>query len=51
MGGLLVLLLLGVFAVCVLSVLLTGAEGYRRLTERDLAELSEILERAKEGKA
>ena len=35
MGGLLVLLLLGVFAVCVLSVLLTGAEGYRRLTERD----------------
>ena len=27
MGGLLVLLLLGVFAVCVLSVLLTGAEG------------------------
>ena len=35
MGGLLALLLLGVFAVCVLSVLLTGAEGYRRLTERD----------------
>lgn len=36
-GGLLALLLLGVFAVCVLSVLLTGAEGYRRLTERDRA--------------
>lgn len=35
MGGLLALLLLGVFAVCVLSVLLTGADSYRRLTERD----------------
>ena len=30
-----VLLLFGVFAVCVLSVLLTGADAYRRMTERD----------------
>lgn len=29
------LLLLGVFAVCILSVLLTGAKAYRKLTERD----------------
>lgn len=35
MGGLLTLLLLCVFAACVLSVLLTGAGTYRRLTERD----------------
>ena len=32
---LLVLLLFGVFAVCILSVLLTGADAYRRLAERD----------------
>lgn len=35
--GLVGLLLFGVFAVCVLSVLLTGAQAYRRLTERDQA--------------
>ena len=29
------LLLFGVFAVCVLIVLLTGAKAYRGLTERD----------------
>lgn len=33
--GLLMLLLFGVFAVCVLSVLLTGAKAYRGLTDRD----------------
>ena len=33
--GLMALLLFGVFAACVLSVLLTGAGAYRRLTERD----------------
>ncbi len=37
MDGLLMLLLFGVFAVCVLSVLLTGAKAYRGLTERDQA--------------
>lgn len=37
MDGLVALLLFGVFAVCVLSVLLTGADAYRRLTERDRA--------------
>ena len=31
------LLLFGVFAACVLLVLLTGADAYRRLTERDQA--------------
>ena len=35
MDGLLLLLLFGVFAVCVLSVLPTGARAYRRLTLRD----------------
>jgi uncharacterized MAPEG superfamily protein len=35
LGSLLALLLFAVFAVCVLSVLLTGANAYRRLTERD----------------
>ena len=35
--GLMALLLFGVFAVCVLAVLLTGAEAYRRLTQRDRA--------------
>ena len=35
MDGVFVLLLFCVFAVCVLSVLLTGAGAYRRLTERD----------------
>jgi hypothetical protein len=33
--GLMVLLLFGVFAACVLSVLLLGADAYRKLTERD----------------
>ena len=31
----LVLVLFGVFAVCILAVLLTGADVYRRLAERD----------------
>ena len=35
MDGLLLLLLFGVFAVCVLSVLLSGADAYQRLTQRD----------------
>lgn len=35
LDGLIALLLFGVFAVCVLIVLLTGADAYRRLTERD----------------
>ena len=35
MEGLIALLLFGVFAACVLSVLLTGAGAYRRLTQRD----------------
>lgn len=35
--GLASLLLFGVFAACVLMVLLTGADAYRRLTERDQA--------------
>ena len=35
--GLLMLLLFGVFAACVLGVLLTGARAYRRLTQRDRA--------------
>lgn len=34
-GGVFALLLFSVFAVCILSVLLTGAGTYRRLTERD----------------
>ena len=38
--GLVGLLLFGVFAVCVLSVLLTGADAYRRLTERDQSSYS-----------
>ena len=33
--GLIALVLFGVFAVCVLSVLLTGADVYHRLTVRD----------------
>lgn len=33
--GLAALLLFAVFAVCVLMVLLTGADAYRRLTDRD----------------
>lgn len=37
MSGLLMLLLFGVFAVCVLAVLLTGARAYRGLTRRDQA--------------
>lgn len=35
--GLIALLLFGVFAACVLAVLLTGADAYRRLTQRDRA--------------
>ena len=35
--GLAALLLFGVFAACVLAVLFTGADAYRRLTERDRA--------------
>lgn len=35
MAGLAALLLFGVFAVCVVLVLLTGANAYRGLTERD----------------
>ena len=31
------LLLFGVFAACILAVLLTGADAYRRLTLRDRA--------------
>lgn len=34
---LLVLLLFGVFAVCILVVLLSGADAYRRLSQRDQA--------------
>ncbi len=37
LNGLIALLLFGVFAVCVLAVLLTGADAYRRLTLRDQA--------------
>lgn len=33
--GLIALVLFGVFAACVLTVLLTGADSYRRLTTRD----------------
>lgn len=33
--GLAALLLFGIFAACVLMVLLAGADAYRRLTERD----------------
>ena len=35
--GLIALLLFGVFSVCILAVLLTGADAYRRLTDRDRA--------------
>ena len=34
-NALVVLLLFGLFAVCILSVLLTGADAYRRLARRD----------------
>lgn len=37
MNGVLVLLLTGVFATCLLLVLLSGANSYRKLTERDTA--------------
>lgn len=37
MDGLLMLLLFGVFAVCVLAVLMTGARAYRGLVDRDQA--------------
>ena len=35
LDGVLAVLLLGVFAACVLAVLLAGADGYQRLTQRD----------------
>lgn len=35
LDGLIALLLFGVFAACLLAVLLTGAGAYRRLTQRD----------------
>lgn len=35
--GIAALLLFSIFAVCILSVLLSGADAYRRLTQRDLA--------------
>lgn len=35
MDGLIALLLFGVFAACLLAVLLTGAGAYKRLTKRD----------------
>lgn len=38
--GLAALLLFGIFAVCVLAVLLTGADAYRHLTQRDQAAYS-----------
>ena len=37
LDGLIALLLFGVFSVCILAVLLTGADAYRRLTDRDRA--------------
>ena len=37
MDGLIALLLFGVFAACVMAVLLTGASAYRRLVQRDQA--------------
>lgn len=37
MENLLTLILFGVFAACILSVLLTGSDAYRRLTVRDQA--------------
>ncbi len=40
LGSLLALLLLGVFAVCILSVLLTGADDYGKLVARDSAAFS-----------
>ena len=40
MDGLIALLLFGVFAACVLAVLLTGARAYRGLTQRDQAAYS-----------
>ena len=35
--ALIVLLLFGVFAICILAVLLTGADSYQRLSRRDQA--------------
>lgn len=35
MDGLIILLMFGLFAACILMVLLTGAGAYSRLTERD----------------
>ena len=34
-SGLATLLMFGIFAVCIMSVLLTGAGAYKRLTQRD----------------
>lgn len=39
-SGLATLLMFGVFAVCIMSVLLTGAGAYKRLTQRDQASFS-----------
>ena len=39
--GLLVLVLFGVFAICILSVLLTGAGAYKRLVDRQQASYGE----------
>ena len=39
-SGLLTLLLFAVFGVCILSVLLTGADAYQRLRERDQSSYS-----------
>lgn len=36
-GSLLALLLFGVFAVCILLVLLLGADGYQQMRQRDMA--------------
>ena len=45
--GLIALLLFGVFSVCILAVLLTGADAYRRLTDRDQAALDRKSTRLK----
>ena len=39
-SGLATLLMFGIFAVCIMSVLLTGAGAYKRLTQRDQASFS-----------
>ena len=47
MDTLAALLLFGIFAACVLTVLLTGADAYGRITDRD----SEAYDRRKIGRA